>query len=278
MSIAVAMILGAELGTTVTTQLVSILGYTSRGKEIFKQSFLVAMMHYCYNLFTLLIFYPIELLLGSFTYLALQGSLLFHNVPGISAIPSLFSLISPWVDFLLRFIPAWIGLLGGCVLLILSLRASEKNMSATFSSHVSRGLIQSTFGKPYRSFLAGCAFTIMVPSTSVMISLLVPLVATGLIKSEHYIFPYILGANIGTVFDVMIAALATGDPVAIGVWIVHLAINIFGACIFLPIFKSFSALVSKINEFLTYSTKRIITSFCLFNGTPVLFLLLKAMS
>ena len=134
MSIAVAIILGAELGTTVTTQLISILGYMSRPKEIFKQSYSVAMMHFLYNLFTLLLFFPIELCFGSFTYVALQGASFFHQVPGISALPSIFSLISPWVEVVLRFIPAWMGFLVGCALLIVSLRETEKYMSATFST------------------------------------------------------------------------------------------------------------------------------------------------
>lgn len=275
MSIGVAIIIGAELGTTVTTQLVSILGHLSRGKEIFKASFLVAMMHYWYNLLTLLIFLPIELFFGTFSYLALKGSLFFSKVPGISAIPSIFSLISPWVEVLLLYLPAWIGFLGGCVLLIFALRQTEKYMSITFSTETSKGFIKSTFGKPYRSFLAGLTFTLMVPSTSVMISMLIPLAAAGILEKHHYILPYILGANIGTVFDVMIAALSTGHPAAIGVWLVHLAINVLGACIFLPISKPFSTFVYKINDFLTYSKKRIIISFVLFNGTPLLFLLLK---
>ena len=275
MSIAVAIILGAELGTTVTTQLVSILGYMSRPKDTFRQSYSVAMMHFLYNLFTLLLFFPIELCFGSFTFIALQGASLFHQVPGISAIPSIFSLISPWVEVVLRFIPPWMGFLGGCALLIVSLRETEKYMSATFSTDVSRGLITSTFGKPSRSFFAGLTFTILVPSTSVMVSMLIPLAATGIIESKHHILPYILGANVGTVFDVMVAALGTGDPAAIGVWMVHLMINIFGACIFLPIYKPFSLLVTRINEVLTYSKKRILTSFCLFIGIPLILLIFK---
>ena len=60
MSVAVGLILGAELGTTVITQLVSILGHMPRGKEVFRSSFLVAMLHYFYNLFTLLLFFDTE--------------------------------------------------------------------------------------------------------------------------------------------------------------------------------------------------------------------------
>jgi Na+/phosphate symporter len=105
--------------------------------------------------------------------------------------------------------------------------------------------------------------------------MLIPLAATGIISSQHHLLPYILGANIGTVFDVMIAALATGNPAAIGVWIVHLTINIFGACIVLPIYKIFNAFVMKITDIISLSKKRILLSFGLFTGIPLLVLILK---
>jgi len=273
--VAVATIIGAEVGTTITTQLVSVLGYLTKGKDKFKSSFLVAMIHYWYNLGTLLIFFPIELFFGSFTYIAEIGSSFFSKVPGLSAVPTIFTLITPWVELLLCYIPAWIGFIGGCTLLILSLRNLEKYLSATFATEVSRSLIRSTFGSSYKAFFAGMGFTIIVPSTSVMVSILIPLATTGIIESGYHLLPYILGANIGTVFDVMIAALATGDPAAIGVWLVHLTINIIGACIFLPLLKPFNTFINIINDFLTFSKKRILVFVSLSNIIPLLILILS---
>jgi len=272
--VAVAAIIGAEVGTTVTTQLVSVFGYIRKERQRFQTSFLVAMLHYWYNFCTLMIFLTVELLFKVFTYIAQTGSLFFSKIPGISAIPSIFNLITPWVHFLLQYIPAWIGLVGGCVLLLISLKNSEKYLSAIFASEVSKSLIRSTFGSTPKAFLAGLIFTIIVPSTSVMISILIPLVTTGIIDTSYYILPYILGANIGTVFDVMIAALATGNPAAIGVWLIHLTINVVGACIFLPLLKPFSALVQTVNNFLTFSKKRTIAFLVLSNGIPATILIL----
>ena len=272
--VAVATIIGAEVGTTVTTQIVSIFGYITKEKPKFRMSFFVAMIHYWYNLCTLLIFFSVELFFKVFTYIAQTGSLFFSKIPGILAIPSVFNLITPWVRFLLQYIPAWIGFVGGCILLLVSLKNSEKYLSATFASEVSKSLIRSTFGSPSKAFLAGLTFTIMVPSTSVMISMLIPLVTTGIIDASYYILPYILGANIGTVFDVMIAALATGNPAAIGVWLIHLTINVIGACIFLPLLKPFSTFVQNVNNFLTFSKKRTIAFLILSNGMPIIILTL----
>lgn len=277
-SVSVAIIMGAEVGTTITTQIVSVFGYINDERKRFEMSFLVAMIHYWYNVCTLLLFFFIEMFTKVFTQIATTGSLFFSKVSGISAVPSIFNLITPWVRFVIQYIPAWLGFIAGCILLVFSLKNSEKYLSATFATEVSKNLLQSTFGSTLRSFLAGLTFTIMVPSTSVMVSILIPLVTTGIIDKSYYVLPYIIGANIGTVFDVMIAALATGNPAAIGVWLVHLSINIIGACIFLPILKPFCGFVQRINSFITYSRKRTIMFLILSNVIPLIILILRILS
>ncbi|HDQ06335.1 MAG TPA: Na/Pi cotransporter family protein [Candidatus Bathyarchaeota archaeon] len=272
-SIAVATIIGAEIGTTVTTQLVAVVGYFRHERKRFRTSFSVAMLHYWYNFCTLLLFFSVEYFFHTLTYVAEVGSTFFSRIPGLMTIPSIFMLISPWVDILLEYIPAWLGFVAGCGLLLLSLKNCEKYLSATFAGEVSGSLIRSTFGSTTRAFLAGLLFTILVPSTSVMISMIIPLFTTGVIDKEKYILPYILGANIGTVFDVMIAALATGNPAAIGVWLVHLTINVVGALIFLPLAKPFSSSVNRINEFITFSKKRTTIFLVLSNAIPAILLI-----
>jgi len=100
------------------------------------------------------------------------------------------------------------------------------------------------------------------------VSLLVPLATSGVIRAEYYILPYILGANIGTVFDVMIAALATGDPVSLGVWLVHLSINLIGALIFMPLLKPFSSLTRKVARFVSSSPRVTLAVTALFHIIP----------
>jgi len=269
LSLAVATIIGAEIGTTVTPFLVSVLGYIRKRGQL-SASFNVTMSHVLYNLFTLLLFYPIELFFGTFTKIAQRGSSIFVKVTWLKLIPDLLDVATPWIDVLLAFIPAWIGLIIGGAMLITALWGVERYMTAIFSMPRSWNLIRATFAKPVRSFIAGFLFTVLVPSTTVMVSLLVPLAATGVIGVEYYVLPYILGANIGTVFDVMMAALATGDPVSLGVWLVHLSINVTGALIFLPLIKPFSRLVRWTSETVSASPKRTLFVAIVFHAIPVL--------
>jgi sodium-dependent phosphate cotransporter len=247
LTLAVATIIGAEIGTTVTPFLISVLGQARGGKRL-NATFTVTMSHVLYNLFTLILFYPAELFFGFFSNIAVMGEGVFIRAPWLSAFPDIIDIATPWVEGLYEFIPPWLGLIIGGVMLVGALMMLEKYMTEVFSVPRSWNLLRATFTKPLRAFFAGFIFTILVPSTSVMVSLLVPLAGSGAILADYYILPYILGANIGTVFDVMIAALATGTPASMGVWLVHLAINLIGTVIFFPLMKPFSILVRRMAE------------------------------
>ncbi len=267
LGLSVGTIIGAEIGTTVTPFLISVMGRL-RGDGESEAAFNVTMSHVLYNLFTLAIFYPIELFFGTFTKIAEYGTQIFVKVEWLNSVPDLLNVITPWVKPLLTMIPPWLGLVTGGVLLLVALGAVEKYMTAIFSMPRSWNIIKNTFTRPRRAFLAGFVFTVLVPSTTVMVSLLVPLAASGVIRAEYYILPYILGANIGTVFDVMIAAMATGDPVSMGVWLVHLTINVVGAIIFLPILDPFAKFTRKVAEYVSRDPKTTLIITALFHIIP----------
>ena len=266
-SLAVATVIGAEMGTTVTPFLISILE-RMKGQGESEAAFNVTMSHVLYNLFTLAMFYPVELFFGVFTKIAWRGSSIFVRASWLNAVPDLLDLATPWVDPLLGVVPPWAGMVLGGLSLVIALGAVERYMTAIFSMPRSWNLIRMTFSRPLRAFVAGFLFTVMVPSTTVMVSLLVPLASSGVIRAEYYILPYILGANVGTVFDVMIAALATGDPVSLGVWLVHLTINLAGALIFMPLLEPFSRLVRRVAAIVSSSSRVALIIAALFHIIP----------
>jgi sodium-dependent phosphate cotransporter len=275
--LAVSTIIGAELGTTVTPFLISVLNQV-RKKKHQDAAFNVTLTHVIYNLCTLAIFYPAELFFGTLTWIALQGSNIFVKAPWLNAIPDVLDVATPWVPVLLAYIPPWLGIIVGAVMLILALGGVERYMTEMFNMPRSWNLIRATFQKPYRAFLAGFLFTLLIPSTTVMVSLLVPLASSGVLGAEFYILPYILGANIGTVFDVMIAAMATGDPIALGVWLVHLSVNLIGALIFLPLMKPFSKVIKAAADKIAASPKLTLVIAAVFHLIPAVILLFYVFS
>jgi sodium-dependent phosphate cotransporter len=89
------------------------------------------------------------------------------------------------------------------------------------------------FKTALRAFLVGMLLTTMVQSSSITTSLAVPLAGAGLLTLTQ-IFPYTLGANIGTTVTAILAALVTGDISAIVVAFSHLLFNISGIIAWWP--------------------------------------------
>src|SRR5690606_6233657 len=78
----------------------------------------------------------------------------------------------------------------------------------------------------------GVLSTIVLQSSSVTTSLTVPLVAKKKVMLER-LFPYILGANMGTTLTALLAAMFKSET-AISLALAHLLFNLAGILIFLP--------------------------------------------
>ena len=87
------------------------------------------------------------------------------------------------------------------------------------------------------SMLVGAVVTVMVQSSSITTSLLVPLAAAGLLRLEQA-FPVTLGANVGTTVTAFLAALAVSGPNAaagLEIALVHLLFNLSGILLVYPV-------------------------------------------
>ena len=87
------------------------------------------------------------------------------------------------------------------------------------------------------SILIGAIVTIMVQSSSITTSLLVPLAGAGLLRLERA-FPVTLGANIGTTVTGFLAALAVSGVNAtagLQIALVHLLFNLSGTLLIYPV-------------------------------------------
>lgn len=85
----------------------------------------------------------------------------------------------------------------------------------------------------YVAIAIGCAITLLVQSSSITTSTLTPLVGMDIIKLEA-MFPLTLGANIGTTFTGLLAAMVSGKEDSLQVALAHLFFNISGILIWYP--------------------------------------------
>ena len=89
-------------------------------------------------------------------------------------------------------------------------------------------------GGGYLSIAVGCALTIIISSSSITTSLIIPLAAVNTLHLEH-VYPLTIGANIGTTFTGVITGFAFDDPEAKEAALVHIYINIIGFLFWYPI-------------------------------------------
>ncbi|MFC1485889.1 Na/Pi symporter, partial [Candidatus Latescibacterota bacterium] len=86
------------------------------------------------------------------------------------------------------------------------------------------------------SMLFGCLITALVQSSSITTSIIIPLVGAGILSIEQ-IFPYTLGANIGTTVTAFLATLVVMEnrEAAVTIALCHLIFNTFGILLFYPL-------------------------------------------
>ncbi|HJO08838.1 MAG TPA: Na/Pi symporter [Verrucomicrobiota bacterium] len=272
---AIFMVMGANIGTTVTAKLVS-LGHITRKAE-FRRAFAASSVHDTFNLTTVALVYPLEYFFHVIETAATWMGSIFVDVTGITkpenylkkitkpAVEGLSDLLNniPWLVLLVSVVITFF-MLWGIVKLLQSLVL--KKLESFFDTYIFRNLAMS--------FSVGLILTVMVQSSSITTSLIVPLAGAGVLRLQQ-IFPFTMGANIGTTITGLLAALAVAgqpgiDPKLVlagaTVAFAHFLFNASGAVIFLP-FKRVREIPVHVAEWLA--------EFCLRNRfIPIVFIVL----
>ena len=231
---AIPMVFGANIGTSVTNTLVS-LGHVSRGDE-FKRAFAAATVHDFFNLLSVIVIFPVQLATNFIGRAAVILGGLLEDTGGLTLINPLKVIVAPSVDLIAELVSESgpVMLVLGVVVLFVALRYIVVNVRLLVIGRVERFFHQTLFRSAGRAIVLGLVFTMMVQSSSVTTSLAVPLAGAGIL-SLRQIFPYTLGANIGTTITAMLAALATCNKAAATVAIAHVLFNLSGLCIWWPL-------------------------------------------
>jgi sodium-dependent phosphate cotransporter len=112
-----------------------------------------------------------------------------------------------------------------------------KTLKKVMNSSVKKS-INKAFGKgDFMGVVYGTILTILVQSSSTTTSLIVPLAGAGVLTLRQ-IFPFTLGANIGTCITALLAATSisgANEIFALQIAIVHLMYNVLGVVLFLSI-------------------------------------------
>lgn len=234
---AIPIIMGANIGTTITNTLVS-MGHISNRVE-FRRAFSASVVHDFFNICAVIVIFPIEL---RFHFISKVATILekgFAGAGGMKMFNPLKLILDPvinMIDRLSSFLPQQhiFMMIISLVLLFLALTFLIKSIRSLVFSKIEVIINKFLFRNDFLGFFLGILMTSIVQSSSVTTSLIIPLAGAGLITIRQ-IFPYTLGANIGTTVTAILAAMATQSDVAVTVAFSHLCFNIFGIAIFYPL-------------------------------------------
>ena len=239
---AVPMVMGANIGTTVTNTLVALAHM--RQSEEFKRAFAAATVHDFFNLMAVGILLPVELATGVLSTLAENISSRLVGSAGSewkSPIKKWVKEPVGWLKDLGDAIGAAGNVLGtflvivGLIIILLSLAYITKNMRQLVADRIEASLnrVLGT-GAGMVAMVLGLLITISVQSSSITTSIMIPLAAAGVVTLRN-IYPVTLGANVGTTITALLAALAASRPEALTVGIVHTLFNLGGIALLYPI-------------------------------------------
>ncbi|MBD3898349.1 Na/Pi symporter [Halomonas sp. ML-15] len=246
---AVFAIMGANIGTAVTGVIVALANM--RIKRNFRRSFTAALMHDFFNILTVAVVFPIEWLSGMFheagrgVFTRLAGSL--AELIGLEEVARPNSPIkvitAPIVDafdaigsFLLPTSPAQ-GLVVaglGMLLMFAALIFMVQNLRGALLRHMD-GLFRTYFFRTdLRAYGVGVVSTVLVQSSTITSSLMVPLAGAGVVRMRR-VLPFMMGANLGTTVTSVLAATANPIAAAMTVALFHVIFNLTGTAIWYPL-------------------------------------------
>ncbi len=112
--------------------------------------------------------------------------------------------------------------------------------------------------RPLVTFALGAGITSLTMSVSVSLSLLVPLSARGYIRRENVI-PYIMGANITTFVDTLVASLLISNPGAFVVVLVEMvSVAVVSLAILLLAYRPYERAVLRVVEVIGKSKRNLV--------------------
>jgi sodium-dependent phosphate cotransporter len=267
---AIPIIMGANLGTTITNTLVS-LSFVTR-KEDFRRAFAGATVHDFFNICTIIVFFPLELKFHFVQKSAFFLTRVFQGAGGVTFTSPFKLAIDPAVHSLKFFLMKILSLpeiVAGVIMLIVAvivvIACLIYLIKVLHSLTITRAMVfidRYLFRNDLTALFLGLCLTVAVQSSSVTTSLIVPLVGAGIISLRRC-YPVTLGANLGTTFTAILASLATVSMVdaqtvntaGVTAAFAHLVFNVYGIAVFYPLRRLPIFCASRLADLATRSKK-----------------------
>ena len=242
-SLCIPVILGANIGTTVTNTLVA-LGH-SFSKEEFERVVPAALVDDLFKVLNVSGFFVLEVWFGFLTWVSDSTvAVLNRFIDGGGNDPLLPDFVGLLTDGPIAWWETLVGALGSgvlpaiisggvaFVLLLTGLKLMGTALSHLFATGIKRQ-VRRSLKSPARGAAIGCVICWVLQSSSVTTSLMMPLVAHGIATLRHAYY-FAVGAAVGTTIDSgQILAYLKYGTAGLVAGIVHITVNVIGASLFL---------------------------------------------
>ena len=275
---AIPMIMGANIGTTITNMIVS-MGHINRSNE-FRRAFAAATVHDFFNVIAVIILFPLEMIFGILEKSAIGlGNLFFGKVTTDEVFHSPIKTAIKWGSNHLETLSSGNNVLLIVISVLLTftmLFSIVKVLRSLVLNKVEVFFDQYFFRSAITAFSFGVILTILVQSSSITTSTIIPLAGAGVLTLRQ-IYPFTLGANIGTTVTALLASLTLNVTAMVAAFS-HLFFNIFGIILIYlnPLLRDIPMKFAKwiANIAIQNKTLPIIYLLIIFFGIPLLIIFL----
>lgn len=262
-----AMITGSRLGASFVVLLIGFL-YLLRGRDRLSSlgmgllSFLVTATTYL----------P-AFLLGM--VLLISGRLSSIQLQSAGMINSLVDIVfQPLADFIAGLLPDWAVFLVGIGIMLGSFQLFDRCLPQMSLKESHLGWMSRLVYRPVVMFLLGSVVTLVSMSVSLSLSILVPLSNRGFVRRENVI-PYIMGANITTFIDTLLASILLQNPPAFSIVFVEMfSITIVSFLILVLVYSPYQRALVKSTTRITSTNRNLVIFLFLIFLIPIILLLL----
>jgi len=184
-------------------------------------------------------------------------------------------LITPLAEFIAMLLPGWLVFMVGLGIILISFNLFDKCLPQITLKENQVGRISFLVYRPTVMFLLGALVTMISMSVSLSLSILVPLSARGLVRREHVI-PYIMGANITTFIDTLLAAILLQNSSAFTIIFVEmLSIMIISSVILLTTYRQYHWMIQNSVNWITANNRNLAIFMISILILPVILMLMR---
>ncbi|HSM57706.1 MAG TPA: hypothetical protein VK879_16250 [Candidatus Sulfomarinibacteraceae bacterium] len=183
------------------------------------------------------------------------------------------AIFDPLVGFAMLYLPEWLLFVIGFGIMMVSFSLFDRAIPEMTIKESQVGQMSRFVYRPWVMFLLGAGITTLSMSVSVSLSILVPLSARGFVRRENVV-PYIMGANVTTFIDTVLAAVFLNNPEAFTVILVNMiSITIISAIVLATIYRRYERASLAFVEWTTADRRNLILFVAAIIAAPIILML-----